>query len=70
MGEKPLDLGRAHIRRMAFPVKEDKAANPTNISRFRTNTVVPNPRLFPDTIKQAGFIGHEIFLFIIDIYRP
>jgi hypothetical protein len=56
---------------MAFPVKEDKAANPANIGCFRTNTVVsPKPRLFPDAIKHARFIGHDVSLFIIDIYRP
>ena len=40
VGEKGLDFGGAHLRRMAFAVKEDEASNPAHVGGFGADGVV------------------------------
>jgi hypothetical protein len=52
MTEELADFGLAHFVRMTFPVKQNEAANPIDVSFFRSNGIVFRTQSPADAIKQ------------------
>ncbi len=54
-GEKAGNLRLAHLSRMALVVEQDKTLDPTDISVFGFDAVVPRTNRFPYLIEELGF---------------
>ena len=52
-GEKPGDLGRAHLRRVALGVEEDIALDPPDVCLFGAATVVAAANSITDAVEEA-----------------
>jgi len=59
VGEEGADFGRAHLGRMAFPMKKDKAAHPIHIGLFRAVRRLLEAQGFTELIEK--FLCHPEF---------
>ena len=57
VGDEGVDLGLAHLERVALVVKEDVAADPADVGLFRAQAVVAGADRVADAVEQARLGG-------------
>ena len=53
VSQRRLDLGGAHVLRVALVVKQDKAARPIDAGAFGADGVMPHPNFTANPVEQA-----------------
>ena len=53
MSQKAFDFGRLHLPGVAFAVKEDKAADPLDVSVLGADAVMLEPDAIPHLVQQT-----------------
>ena len=57
VSQKRLDLGCAHVLRVALVVEQDEATRPVDISAFGANGIVTDPDFTAKPVEQARGLG-------------
>ena len=58
MSEEGLQLGRAQLLRMAFPMEQDVFADPAQVTLLRAEGVMFSPQSIPGHVEELGLSHH------------